>query len=134
MGANYSYNAPTAATRYQPGHVSYVGYAAVYEGLGFIREVGLPEIRRRSTHLVTRLLDSVDQDFYRVLTPAPEGTPILSLEPRAVEGLRDRLTAAGVTVGVGGDMARLIRISPSVYNNEDDVDRLAQVLHEHARA
>ena len=125
----FAYSPPAAAVRYQPGHVSYLGYAAVYEGLRFIERMGGPEaINRRTAALRARLLDQLDTDRYRVLTPDPARTPILSLQPRTTEGLVDRLVAANVVVSVGGDMERLIRISPAVYNDASDIDRLAEVL------
>jgi len=125
----YRYSPPSSAVRYQPGHVSYLGYAAVYEGLGFIEASGGPEaLQRHSTRLVRRLLDNVDTDRYRVLTPEPDRSPILSLQPPSVDGLIDRLLAANAVIGVGGDMERLVRISPAIYNDDADVDRLAEVL------
>jgi len=125
----FTYAAPTGAVRYQPGHVNYLGYAAVYEGLGFIEQVGgVAAIQRHSTRLVARLLRQLDTDRYRVLTPQPDQAPILSLQPVSMEGLPSRLQAANVVISLGGDMARLIRISPAIYNTEADIDRLAEVL------
>ena len=125
----YTYEPPRDATRYQPGHVSYLGYAAVYEGMGFIEEMGGPAgILSHATALSGRLVDALDPDRYRLLTPDPAGSPILSFQARSVDGLRERLDRAGVVVGVGGDMDRLVRVSPSVYNTTDDIDRLAEVL------
>lgn len=125
----YRYDPPASATRYQPGHVSYLGYAAVYEGMRFIEEMGGPEaLQAHAATLSSRLLDAVDGDRYRLLTPDPTTSPILSFEARSVDGLRERLGGAGVVVGVGGDMDRLVRVSPSIYNHADDIDRLAEAL------
>jgi selenocysteine lyase/cysteine desulfurase len=124
------YSAPASAVRYQPGHVSYLGYAAVYEGLGFIESVGgVAAVQRHSTALIARLLERLDMNRYRVITPEPDRAPILSLLVRNVRGLREQLTAAGVVVGVGGDIESLVRVSPAIYNDEADIDRLAAVLH-----
>lgn len=125
---DYTYEAPSSAARYQPGHVSYLGYAAAYEGLRFLLDVGVEHIQRHSTALVTRLLDQIDVGRWRVLTPEPDRAPILSLRPPAMEGLVDRLAAAGVVVSVGGDMERLMRVSPAIYNDDADIDRLAEVI------
>jgi selenocysteine lyase/cysteine desulfurase len=97
--------------------------------LGFIEASGGPDaLQLHSTRLTRRLRDSIDTDRYRVITPEPERSPILSLLPPTVDGLIDRLIAAGIVIGVGGDMDRLVRISPAIYNDEADVDRLAEVL------
>lgn len=125
----FRYTAPSTAERYQPGHVSYLGYAAVYEGLGFIESVGGPAtIQRHRAGLVARLLDRLDSARYRLITPEPERSPILSLLVSDPESLRARLAAATVVVGVGGDMANLVRVSPAIYNDDADIDRLAAVL------
>jgi len=125
---DYTYEAPSSAARYQAGHVSYIGYAAAYEGLRFLLDVGVEQVQRHATTLVARLLDQIDTEVWQVLTPEPDRAPILSLRPPTLDGLVERLVAAGVVVSVGGDMDRLMRISPAIYNNEADVDRLAEVL------
>jgi selenocysteine lyase/cysteine desulfurase len=131
---DFTYTPPSTAERYQPGHVNYLGYAAVYEGLRFLHDVGVPRVRAHSAALVARLLDQIDQEAYGVLTPQPDQTPILSLRPWSVEGLRELLASAQVTVSVGGDMDRLMRISPAIFNTPADIDRLAEVLERHLRA
>jgi selenocysteine lyase/cysteine desulfurase len=124
-----SYVAPTSATRYQPGHVNYLGYAAAFEGMAFIEQVGGPvAIQRHATGLVARLLARLDRDRYEVITPEPDKAPILSLRVTDVRAIATRLAAARVVVGVGGDMAGLLRISPAIYNTEADIDLLAEVL------
>jgi selenocysteine lyase/cysteine desulfurase len=125
----WTYTPPTSAVRYQPGHVSYLGYAAAYEGLKFIDEVGGPEaIQLHSSRLVARLLAQLDRRTSDVLTPDPDRAPILALRPRSLAGLQERLARAGVVVSLGGDLARLIRVSPAIYNTDRDIDRLAEVL------
>jgi selenocysteine lyase/cysteine desulfurase len=124
----YSYVPPTTAQRYQPGHVNYLGYAAVYEGLRFLQGMGIEAVQAHATGLVARLLGQIDTERWRVLTPEPDRSPILSLRPPTVDGLVERLQAANVVVSVGGDMRRLMRISPAIYNTREDVDRLAEVL------
>jgi selenocysteine lyase/cysteine desulfurase len=125
----WTYSPPTSATRYQPGHVNYLGYAAAYEGLRFIERMGGVEaIQRHASGLTARLLAQLDRRAYEVLTPEPGRTPILALRPRTIAGLQQRLARAGVTLSVGGDLTRLIRISPAIYNTEQDIDRLAEAL------
>jgi selenocysteine lyase/cysteine desulfurase len=128
-GPDLSYVAPAGATRYQPGHVNYLGYAAVFEGMKFIEQVGGPvAIQRHATGLVARLLARLDRDRYGVITPGPDKAPILSLRVTDVSAIATRLAAARVVVGIGGDMAGLLRISPAIYNTEADIDLLAEVL------
>jgi selenocysteine lyase/cysteine desulfurase len=133
-GDDFTHTPPSTAQRYQPGHVNYLGYAAVYEGLRFLHDVGVPRVRAHSAALVARLLDQIDREAYGVLTPQPDQAPILSLRPWSVEGLPELLASARVTVSIGGDMDRLMRISPAIFNTPADIDRLAEVLERHLRA
>lgn len=117
-----------SADRYRPGHVNYLGYAAVDAGLGFIAEHGVESMLAHTVRLNRRLLDQLDRDRYRVLSSHLYASPILALAVPDAEGLRTRLQAADVVIGVGGDVHNLARISPAIYNTEEDVDRLAEVL------
>jgi selenocysteine lyase/cysteine desulfurase len=116
------------ATRYQPGHVSYLGYCAAYEGLRFIHQTGVESMAAHAGGLVRRLVSQLDPDVYRCITPEPGTTPIVSFEVPDPEATRQRLAAARVVVSVGGDNWNQIRVSPAVYNTEADIDRLAEVL------
>jgi selenocysteine lyase/cysteine desulfurase len=116
------------ASRYEPGHVSYLGYCAAYEGLRFIREMGVETMRAHSRGLVERLMNQLDPDRYRCITPDQGATPIVSFEIPDVDAVLQRLMAARVVVSVGGDNWNQIRVSPAIYNNQSDIDRLAEVL------
>lgn len=113
------------ATRYMPGHPSYVGIAALHEGLKFIDSVGVENALQHSVALNARLLDALDSDRFPCISPHPDRSPILTLTPG--EDVGPRLRAAGIGISLGPGR---MRISPSVYNNEDDMDRLAAVLSE----
>ena len=125
---DYTYSAPADARRYQPGHVSYLGYAAVHEGLQFLAEVGVPKIQAHAARLNRRLMDQLDPDEFRILSTHRDSSPILSLEVQSFEGLRDRLLASDVVISIGGDTWNQVRISPAIYNTEADMDRVAEVL------
>lgn len=127
-GEAFTFSARSDATRYQPGHVNYLGYAAVHEGLGFIDRMGVEALQRHTVALNRHLVDQLDLDGFRVLTPDLSSAPILSLEVPDVEATLERLMASEVVVSVGGDKANLVRISPAIYNTEADMDRVAEVL------
>ena len=117
---------PTDARRYQPGHVSYLGYAALYEGLEFIEEVGVAEAQRHSLRLAERLARQLDGDRYRSISPDPLDVPIAAFAVDGAPALEDRLRAANMVIAVGSNT---IRVSPAIYNNEEDIDLLAEVLN-----
>ena len=122
----YGYRAPSDARRYQPGHVSYMGYAALLAGLRFIEEVGVPEIQRHTTTLAKRIAEGLDPDRYRLISPDVDQSPILAFQTADAPALEERLRAARLVISLSAEQ---IRISPGVYNNDEDVDVLLDVLN-----
>ena len=123
---DFTYRPPTDARRYQPGHVSYLGLAALSRGLEFLEEIGVEEARVHSVRLALRLTAGLDGSRYRSISPDPLVAPIATFEVDGAPELEDRLRAANMVIAVGGNT---IRISPAIYNNEDDIDRLVEVLN-----
>jgi selenocysteine lyase/cysteine desulfurase len=93
-----------------------------------------------SVALTARLLDAVEPSRYECITLEPGGSPIVAFLARDTEGLGERLGDASIAVGNGpaprerGPAAPLrhvprLRISPAIFNNEDDVDALAAALN-----
>ena len=113
------------ATRYQPGHVSYLGYCAAYEGLKFISDYGIEKSLEHSTRLNRRLLGKVDLDRYTCITPDVRSVPIVTFTVDDRDEVQRRLEQANIAVSLAGNR---MRVSPAVYNNDDDIDRLAEVL------
>ena len=120
------YQPPSDGARYQPGHVSYLAYSAVYEGLRFIERVGLEALLAHSVRLNRRLLDALDRDTYEVISPHADRSPILTFLAPDPPALRRRLEAAKVVVTLAGNR---VRVSPAIFNTEDDIDRLTEVLN-----
>lgn len=123
---DFLYRAPSNAARYQPGHVSYLGYAALNQGLRFIDEVGLEEARRHSVALAMRLRERLDPERYHTISPEVLGAPIVSFLVDGAPELEQRLRAANLAISIGGNR---MRISPAIYNTKSDVDLLAEVLN-----
>ncbi len=122
----WGYQPPADAGRYQPGHVSYLGYAALEAGLSFIEETGVDQTRQHAVQLNMRLLDSVNLNRFEPISPHAQEVPILTFRVADPDSLRSRLMAAQVVVSLAGDR---LRISPAVYNNEDDIDALVEVMN-----
>ncbi|MEM8933688.1 MAG: aminotransferase class V-fold PLP-dependent enzyme [Acidobacteriota bacterium] len=123
----FSYRAPTDARRYQPGHISYIGFCALYEGIRFIHRIGVEAMLRHSVTLNRRLLDQVDLERYPCISPDVDRSPIVTFLGSDQAGLKQRLKRAGVAVTLHGPR---IRVSPAIYNTPEDMDRLAAVLAE----
>ncbi len=122
----FTFRSPVDAARYQPGHVSYLGYAAVNRGLRFIDDVGVEEGRRHSVALAVRLREQLDPARYRTISPGELHAPIVSFVVDRAPELEPRLRAANLVISVG---ANRIRVSPAIYNTESDIDLLAEVLN-----
>lgn len=114
------------ATRYQPGHVNYMGYCAAYEGLQFLESMGVETIWKKALGLNQRLHHGLDPEKYTCISPHMQQSAILCYMPKDRAGLRTKLEAAKITVTHIGNR---IRISPAVYNTEADIDALLQVLN-----
>lgn len=123
----YAWDSKQDATRYQPGHVSYLGYCALYEGLKFIESFGVEQALEHSTHLNRRLKDRLDPDRYRCISPQPDRSPIITFIAQHPSRLQERLSSARIVVSLSGNR---IRVSPAVFNNSADIDRLAEVLNQ----
>jgi len=129
-----------ASGRYQPGHVGYLGYAALREGLRLIEQIGVEQLRAHSVALNRRLIDQLDARRYPCISPQIDESPIVTFLLLDNDGLAERLRSANVATGngpsPGGGGARSpvrhrprLRISPAIYNTPEDVDILAGALN-----
>ena len=123
---DFIYEARHDARRYQPGHVSYLGYCAAYEGLKFLQEVGVENALAHSMRLNHRLKAQLDPDRYRCISPDVDRSPIITFITKDPDAVRQRLMEAKVVVSLGGNR---MRVSPALYNNEADIDLLTEVLN-----
>ncbi len=124
---DFPYLARTDAARYQPGHFAYLCYAAVHEGIGFLEQAGIAELQTHSVTLNRRLLDGLDADRYRCISPHVDRAPIIAFQATGRQDLEAALRAANVVVSLSG--GRQFRVSPAVYNDESDIDALIQALN-----
>jgi selenocysteine lyase/cysteine desulfurase len=122
---DYEYHPPTDARRYQPGHPSYLGYCAVYEGLKFLKQIGVENALAHSAALNLRLKQGLDEDQYRCITPDPERSAIITFITQDPQAAKQKLNNAGISVSRSGSR---IRVAPALFNNEADIDALIKAL------
>jgi selenocysteine lyase/cysteine desulfurase len=118
---------PEDARRYEPGHVGYLGYCALNEGLRFLQSIGVPALLEHTTRLIRRLRSRLDLDRYTDISTCPDGSPIATFlcpDPRRLD---EPLRLASVVVGRAEGQ---IRVSPAIYNTDSDIDLLADVLND----
>jgi len=112
-----------------------------YEGLKYIKKLGIDNIRAHAKSLTDRLQKEMPALGYAPITPLDSPSPIVSFLTPAPEETKAKLDKAfgkhvvslsrwrktndkGETELVHG-----IRIAVSVYNNDDDIDLLLNALH-----
>lgn len=125
-GGDFLTRPQVGARRFEPGHVSYLGYCAVYEGLKFIRETGVGTLADHSSRLAGRVAAGLDPDRYECTSPEPGATPIVAFRFDPELDLVPRLAENRIVISVGPGT---LRVSPAYFSEESDVERLIQVLN-----
>ncbi len=102
------------------------------EALKLIGGFGLPAIHERLTWLNDKIWDEAIRTglIDRIDPLRIPHISILDMEGRLPEGAGSALKAENIHVTVRGSK---VRVSPHIYNEEDDIRRLFEVLARHAR-
>lgn len=128
------------AARYETGSLSYAGGTCAHAALQYIHELGVDNIRAHSRELTSRLQKELPRMGYEPMTPEDNNTSIVSFRLKDYRGTGQKLRKIfGRTVialrnweftDASGKASLLpgMRISPSVYNNQADIDRLLEAL------
>jgi len=99
--------------------------AAVDASLDWLLARGVGTLQSQRQPLVDAIQAELRRRGWAPLTPQGSRTPIVSFAAKDAAQLAPKLTAAGVAVTL---TANRIRISPSVFNDMNDVDRLVGAL------
>jgi selenocysteine lyase/cysteine desulfurase len=129
------------AARYESGaSISNSGGVVVHAALKYIHRLGIENIRSHAKALTDRLQKELPRLGYTSITPGENPTPIVSFLTPDYEQTGARLRKAFREIPIAlrrwevtapsGDVsiAQGMRISPSVYNNQSDIDRLLEAL------
>ena len=115
------------AAKYETGGIGVLLAACVSEGIDYVTALGLDRIQMHARQLTERLQQELPPLGYQPLTPRETATPILAFELKDSAATAKALQAAKVAATVIGNENRL-RLSVSVFNTHDDIDRVVQVL------
>jgi selenocysteine lyase/cysteine desulfurase len=115
------------AARYETGGIAVLLAAAVSEGIDYVNGLGLDRIRTHATQLTDRLQQELPPLGYAPLTPRGNPTPILAFAVKDAAATSKALRDGKVTATVVGNESRL-RLSVSVFNTHDDIDKVVEVL------
>ena len=100
--------------------------AEVQESLKYVHQVGVSNIRRHVREITNRLQEELPALGYSSITPKGNESPIVVFEAKDPAATMKKLRGAGVHVAMR--FGNKMRISPSVFSNQQDVDRLLAAL------
>ena len=108
------------------GSQSNIVSAVLDHSLPYLLQLGVERIQAYRQPLIDRLQEEMPKIGYPSITPRNSKTALISFRHLGnTEEIHNKLDAANVTVSVA---QHHIRISPSVFNDMDDVDRLLDAL------
>ena len=115
------------AAKYETGGIGVLLAACVSAGIDYVQALGLDKIRSHARQLTDRLQKELPPLGYKPLTPSGNETPILAFELKDAAATAKALQAGKVTATVIGNENRL-RLSVSVFNTHEDIDRVVEAL------
>jgi selenocysteine lyase/cysteine desulfurase len=118
-------NNKSAAGYFEVGSLGEAAEVAVGVSLKNILAMGVDTIQAQRQPLIDRLYDKLSTR-YRPLTPKGSRSPIIAFsQVGARDLLKPRLTEAKINIQL---YPNRFRVSPSVYNTPEEIDRLIGVL------
>jgi selenocysteine lyase/cysteine desulfurase len=114
-----------AAGNYELGTIANCVTAALSVSLQNVLKLGVENIRAHVKPLTDRLQKEVPPLGYPSMTPPDSPTPIVTFVTKNPEATIAKLKKGNVTAKVTGHQ---LRISPSVFNDQQDIDKLLNAL------
>jgi selenocysteine lyase/cysteine desulfurase len=111
---------------FEVSNAAWPSLAVVVGSLNYIRSVGVRAIAAHRQPLIDRLQDELPRHGFLPLTPRGSPGPIVSFAYRgSAQRFDKKLAAAKVKIST---YENRIRLSPSVYNNMEDVNKVISLL------
>jgi selenocysteine lyase/cysteine desulfurase len=123
---DFPFVAPRSAGRYEAGNVSYVAYAGQYEVLKRMLALGVENIYAYTKPMCDRLKKELPAMGYKLITPTDAQSSIVVVQAKDLKSVMQKLRKANIQVTSAG--VNRIRISPALYNNTEDINRLLSVM------
>jgi selenocysteine lyase/cysteine desulfurase len=122
----FPYIPPRNAGRYEAGNVSYVAYAGEYEVLKRMLALGVDNIYAYTKPMCDRLKKELPAMGYKLITPQDARSSLVVVQTPNLKTIMEKLRKADVQVTQAGQ--NRIRISPALYNNMEDINRLVSAM------
>jgi selenocysteine lyase/cysteine desulfurase len=114
-----------ASAYFEVGSNAQAPMAALGASLPYIRDLGVDRIEAHRQPLLERLRREVPRLGFACVTPPGTKSALITFTVKDRVPVLDRLVRANINVRLG---AHFLRVSPSVYNDLRDVDRLLEAL------
>jgi selenocysteine lyase/cysteine desulfurase len=122
----FTYDVRRDATgHFATGTTCGAGVAQLDYSLDYIRQLGVENIQHYRQPLLDKARVELERKHYRCMTPAGSTSPILTFIYSDAGKLAARLDAANVRIAL---IDNRFRISVSVFNDMQDIDRLIEAL------
>jgi selenocysteine lyase/cysteine desulfurase len=115
------------AARYETGTFPNALAVCSHTSLQYIERLGLSNVRAHARQLTDRLQHELPAMGYPSVTPKGNETPTVAFQLKDAAATAQKLKRAGVTATIIEDERRL-RLSVSVFNVQEDIDRLIAAL------
>jgi selenocysteine lyase/cysteine desulfurase len=116
----------TGPAQYEVSYPSYEGLISSQESLAYILGLGVARIRAHVRSLTDRLQQELPALGYASITPPEQDSPICAFTSPDPAATLARARQAGIHVAMR--FGNKLRLSPSVYNDHGDIDRLLAAL------
>jgi selenocysteine lyase/cysteine desulfurase len=120
------YRPPQGGGRYEAGNVSYVAYAGQTEALQRMLAIGVDNIWAHTKPMCDRLKKELPGLGYKLITPPEAVASLVVVEARDLRAVEAKLKRANIQVTTTG--GNRVRISPAIYNNMQDIEKLLAAL------
>jgi selenocysteine lyase/cysteine desulfurase len=114
-----------AGGHFEVGTVSNTTLACLKYSLEYIQRIGVANIQSHRQPLTSRLQKEMPRLGFEPMTPFNSASPIVAFAKKDTRETSERLRRAKIDIAV---YPHRVRISPSVYNDQADIDKLLGAL------
>ncbi len=121
------YKPHPSARRFDLGSQNFIGYVVLNNTLSLINEIGIRNIYDKNMRLAKILAESID-NIAEIASPMPNGklmSPIVSIKINNAEEIYQKLRERKIYIAL---RAGNLRVSPHLYNNEEDINKFVEEL------
>ncbi len=117
--------ATDAGGHFEVGTVANATVACLAYSFDYIKKLGVEKIQAYRQPLLRRLQKEMPRLGFEPMTPAESTSPIVTFATKDTQEISRRLKRANVDIAV---YPHRVRVSPSVYNDQADIDKLLEAL------